>query len=401
MRKNYSLFGMPEKVKFCKKCIISNQRPDATIEFESKNTFKKKGILIDENNICWACKFNEMKNKEINWKEREKKLKILCDKYRKKSGYDVIVPSSGGKDSGYVAHILKYKYKMNPLTVTWAPHIYSDIGWKNLQSFIHVGGFDNILFTPNGRLHSLLTSLAFKNLLHPFQPFIIGQKTIGPLIALKFGIPFVMFGENNSEYGNDLDDNFKPEMDKKFFSNQNINKIYLGGESIASIIKNYDFNLNDFTPYIPPKLEELKKSKVAVHFFSYYKKWDPQESYYYAYEKTGFKPNTERTEGSYSKYSSIDDKIDDFHYYATYIKFGLGRASYDASQEIRCGKITREEAVSLVKKYDGEFPKKNFQAFLKYINVSEKEFWTIIDSYRSPHLWKKENGKWIMKEKVK
>ena len=147
MRKNYSLFGMPEKVKFCKKCIISNQRPDSTIEFESKNTFKKKGILIEENNICSACKFNEVKDKEINWKEREKKLKILCDKYRKKSGYDVIVPSSGGKDSGYVAHILKYKYKMNPLTVTWAPHIYSDIGWKNLQSFIHVGGFDNILFS--------------------------------------------------------------------------------------------------------------------------------------------------------------------------------------------------------------------------------------------------------------
>ena len=89
MRKNYSLFGMSAKVKFCKKCIISNQRPDATIEFESKNTFKKKGILIEENNICSACKFNEMKDKEINWKEREKKLKILCDKYRKKSGYDV------------------------------------------------------------------------------------------------------------------------------------------------------------------------------------------------------------------------------------------------------------------------------------------------------------------------
>ena len=139
---------------------------------------------------------------------------------------------------------------------------------------------------------------------------------------------------------------------------------------------------------------------MEVHYFSYYKKWDPQESYYYAYEKTGFKPNTERTEGSYSKYSSIDDKIDDFHYYTTYIKYGLGRSSYDASQEIRCGKITREEAVSLVKKYDGEFPKKNFEAFLEYISVSEKEFWKIIDSYRSPHLWKKENDKWIMKEKV-
>ena len=88
------------------------------------------------------------------------------------------MPSSGGKDSGMSAHILKYKYGMNPLTVTWSPHEFTDIGWQNFRNCIDIGGFDNILFTPNGRLHRLLTSLAFKNLLHPFQPFIIGQKII-------------------------------------------------------------------------------------------------------------------------------------------------------------------------------------------------------------------------------
>ena len=87
---------------------------------------------------------------------------------------------SGGKDSAYTAHILKYKYNMNPLTVTWAPHLYTDIGWKNFTNWMHVGGLDNILFTPNGKLHRLLTQLSFKNLLHPFQPFIIGQRIIGP-----------------------------------------------------------------------------------------------------------------------------------------------------------------------------------------------------------------------------
>ena len=135
----------------------------------------------------------------------------------KKDGYDVIVPSSGGKDSGYVAHMLKDKYGMNPLTVTWAPHLYTEIGWKNLQDFINIGGFDNILFTPNGTLHRYLTSLAFKNLLHPFQPFIIGQKIVGPLMALKFNVPLVMYGENNGEYGNKIQDNYKPKMDEVFF----------------------------------------------------------------------------------------------------------------------------------------------------------------------------------------
>jgi len=121
---------------------------------------------------------------------------------------------------------------------------------------------------------------------------------------------------------------------------------------------------------------------------------------YYAFTNTGFKPNTERTSGTYSKYSSFDDKIDDFHYYTTYIKFGLGRASYDSAQEIRCGKITREEALSLVKKYDHEFPKKHFKNFLDYVNIKEDEFWKIIDSYRSPHLWEKENNNWKIKHTV-
>ena len=265
MNKNYSLFSAPEKVIFCKKCIISNQRPNATIEFQSKNTFNKETISFDSDGICSACKFNEIKN-NINWENRNKKLEILCDKFRKKSGYDIVIPSSGGKDSGYVAHVMKYKYGMNPLTVTWAPHIFTNIGWENFQNFINIGGFDNILFTPNGKLHRELTSLAFKNLLHPFQPFIIGQKIIGPLIALKFDIPLVMYGENNAEYGNLIDDNYKPLMDNIFFSYKDINNIFLGGKPINEILNEGNFNLNDFEPYIAPKINDLieKKNRAKI-----------------------------------------------------------------------------------------------------------------------------------------
>lgn len=132
----------------------------------------------------------------------------------------------------------------------------------------------------------------------------------------------------------------------------------------------------------------------------YYLKWDPQEVYYYASQNTGFSANTERTQGTYSKYSSIDDKIDYFHYYTTLIKFGLGRASYDASQEVRNGKITRDEAVYLVKKYDNEFPDKFFKDFLDYVNMSEKDFFTVIEKFRNKLLWKKTKKKWSLKYKV-
>ena len=393
-------FGLPEEVKFCKRCVISNQRPNSTVEL--KHTIKevKQTILFDEDGICDACKFHEFKSDGIDWEIREQELLKLCEKYRRSSGYDVIIPGSGGKDSAFTAHILKYKYGMSPLTVTWSPHLYTEIGWKNFENWIHIGGLDNVLFTPNGRLHRYLTKLAFTNLLHPFQPFIVGQRIIGPLMAKKFGIELVMYGENQAEYGNNSKENTVPTMDSKFFSVEDPMNISLGGTQIRDTIQNTSFSLNDFSPYIPLTANDVFESEIAVHYLGYYLKWDPQECFYYAVENTGFAPNTQRTEGSYSKYSSIDDKIDPFHYLTTFIKFGLGRASYDAAQEIRNGKITRDEGVNLVKLYDHEFPMRYLPEFLDYIEMNSDEFYKTMDNFRSPHLWNLVDGEWKLRHSV-
>ena len=394
-------FGLPEKVIFCKHCVISNQRPSSSVEFKHKQDEKKATIGFDDEGVCDACRYHEVKEKQISWEKREQALIELLDKHRRNDGgYDIIVPGSGGKDSAYTSHILKYKYGMNPLTVTWAPHKYTEIGWKNFENWMHVGGLDNILFTPNGRLHRYLTQQAFLNLLHPFQPFIVGQRIIGPLMAAKFGVKLVMYGENQAEYGNNPDDNYKPTMDHKFFSVGNPEEMILGGKQVKDIIAEEHFSLNDFAPYIPPSADYLEAKNVEVHYLGYYLKWDPQECYYYAVENTGFQANSERTEGTYSKYSSIDDRIDMFHYYTTLIKFGIGRATYDAAQEIRNGKITREEGVNLIRKYDQEPPHKYFKEFLEYIDISEDLFYETVDRFRSPHLWSQENGEWKLRHAV-
>jgi N-acetyl sugar amidotransferase len=396
-----ALFGLPEQVVFCKRCVISNQRPNSTVEFKNVKDEEKATINFDEDEICDACRYQDSKASNIDWEKREDALKSLCDLHRNDNGdYDVIVPGSGGKDSAYASHVLKYKYGMNPLTVTWAPHKYTEIGWKNFENWIHEGGLDNILFTPNGKLHRYLTKEAFTNLLHPFQPFIVGQRIIGPMMAAKFNVKLVFYGENQAEYGNNVDENYTPTMDKKFFSVDDPMDIMLGGKSIRDIISETDFKLNDFKPYIPPKAEYLESKGVEVHYLGYYLPWDPQECYYYATENTGFQSNTERTEGTYSKYSSIDDKIDMFHYLTTLVKFGIGRATYDAAQEIRNNKITREEGVQLVRKFDQEFPNKYFKDFLEYISLSESEFHNILDQFRSPHLWEKIDGEWFLKHAV-
>lgn len=393
-------YGLPEKVIYCKRCLMPNQKPNSTAEF--KNTINRKiaTLHIDEDGICDACRFADEKEK-IDWKTREEELVKLLDKYRRTDGhYDCVVPGSGGKDSAYAAHQLKYKYGMHPLTVTWPPIMYTDIGYKNFRNWIDVGGFDNISFNYNGRVHALLTRLAIENLLHPFQPFILGQKNLAPKIASKYDIPLIFYGENEAEYGNPIADNATSLRDKSYFTMDNLSEIYLGGVSVRELIDKYKLTLNEIYTYLPSPAQELEKTNIEVHYLGYYLKWTPQEAYYYAVEHTGFEANPERTEGTYSKYNSLDDKIDGFHYYTTYMKFGYGRTICDASQEIRNKHITREEGLALVKRFDGEFPKKYFQEVLDHIGMKPERFHELCDQFRSPHLWKKENGEWKLRHPI-
>lgn len=400
---NTGMYGLPLEVKFCKKCVVSNQRPLSTVEFKNRPDAKKETIAFGKDGVCDGCTYAEYKKTKIDWAKREKELIALCDKHRSKNGeYDCIVPGSGGKDSSFASHVLKYKYGMNPLTVTWAPHLYTEVGWQNLQSLIHVGGLDNILFTPNGRVHAYLTRLAFLNLLHPFQPFIIGQKYIGPKMALQYETPLIFYGENQAEYGNRIKDNDIPTMREEFFAQEvSPEELRLGGVTAKEIVDSGKASLKDLGPYFPASKEKLKKLGVQVHYLGYYLKWDQQENYYYSAKNTGFQANKERTEGTYSKYCSIDDKIDRFHFYTTFVKFGMGQATNDACQEIRTGKITREEAVALVKRYDSEFPKKYFKEFLDYVGITEELFWKKVDEGRPPHLWEKRGSEWVLRHQVR
>jgi N-acetyl sugar amidotransferase len=374
------IYNLPDEIKFCKNCTVSNQRPR---------------ITFDTNGVCSACNFAEFKRTKINWNEREKELVDLCNRYRKNNGdYDVIVPCSGGKDGGFVAHQLKFKYGMNPLTVTWAPLKASEIGRKNLDAFI-AAGFDNLLGTPNGKTTRLMTHLSFKHIGDPFQPFIYGQTNFPLQVAVNYKISLIFYGENGEvEYGGDMKNALRPDRDI-----QDHDKHYFSGLP-PEFWKEHGLSENDLKPFMAPKYDQIMSNQTKIHFFGYYKFWDPQENFYYCQENNGFSANSERSEGTYSKYASLDDRIDGFHYYLGYIKFGIGRTTSDTAHEIRDGKINREEGASLVKRYDGEFPKKYFQEFLEYCNINELEFYETIDSWRSDHIWQKKSESWHLKYRV-
>ena len=373
-------YNLPEKVVYCTKCVISNQRPR---------------IVFDEDGICNACRFWERKDKTIDWNEREKELRDLCDRFRRNDGrHDVVVPSSGGKDSAYVAHQLKYEYNMNPLTATWAPHIYTKIGWQNFQGLIHAG-LDNILGTPNGLAHRKMTRICTAEMGEPFQPFIYGQIWFPVQIAVGYDIPFIMDGENGeTEYGGD------PSSDKPGYSIEDIDKYAFSGKPVEYWL-DYGFSKQDLHIYMPPSMESIEEKKIQRHYFSYYKDWRPQKHYYYCAKNTGFKANPEgRSEATYSKYASLDDQIDPFHFYFSLLKFGIARATSDAAHEIREGLITREEGVLLVRRFDAEFPKKKYQIFLDYCELTDRQFKDICERWRNQNLWERKGDEWVLKNQV-
>jgi len=293
---------------------------------------------------------------------------------------------------------------MNPLTVTFSPFIYTDIGKQNLNSLINYG-FNNILLRPNGDLYRKLSRISLEALGDNFLPFVYGVMSCAFRFALQMDIKLVFYAENGeAEYGGSSGCNDIPSRKLEDFL-----EVYFKGVSIDDLVEwglqnnllsHNDYSEADLSVFRLPHAEEFKRKGVQMHWLSYYLKWTPQENYYFASEHTGFKANPERSDGTYSKYASLDDRTDALHYYFGYLKFGLGRATSDAAHEIRDGHITREEGVALVKRYDGELPHKYFKECLDYLDLSDEKFNEIVDKFRTPHLWRYENGEWSLRKTI-
>ncbi len=386
-----TLYGLPEQVLFCSRCTISNQRPNSCVEHKNVAGAKKETIKFTDG-VCSACIVSERK-KHIDWAERERMFRDIADHHRKTDGsYDCLVAGSGGKDSFKQSHLLRYKYGLHPLTVTWAPQMPTDYGLRNFQAWVD-DGFTNYRCTPNGKAHRLLTRLSLENLFHPFAPFVIGQKNLAPKMAAMFGIPLVIYGENEAEYGNPQEDTERSERDYSYFTGHD-DEVFLGGVSVDELMKKHGLDRHDLNAYMPANPDDLRKIKLEVQYLGFFERWDPMETFYFCQERSPkWKVRPQRSMGTHTKYASFDCKIDDLHYWTTHVKFGIGRCTYDTCQEIRNGHITREEGVALVKRFDGEWPRLYERDIFEYLNVpgflplDRDGILSMSDRFRSEHLW--------------
>ena len=269
--KNFSLYGLPEVVVHCSNCLMTNQKPHSVNETKSETGGTKKGMRIHENGLCDACHYNEKKRSKIDWGLREQMLIKRLDEFRKSNGdYDCLVPGSGGKDSMMTAHILKYKYGMNPLTTTYSPLLYTDVGWRNMSNWINIGGFDNVLFSANGRVAGLLAREALFNLYHPIQPFKFGLKQYASKIAVKFGINLVFYGEPSFEYGSaDPLGEEKPDFERGWYINDS-KDIFISGLDVGKLKEKLSLSDNDIAPYIPLRTSDVKDKPLQIENLGWY-----------------------------------------------------------------------------------------------------------------------------------
>jgi len=361
------------KIKWCKKCVLPNTRPN---------------LKIDKFGICSVC---NLKTDKVNWKKRYINLIRIVKKIKKvsKSNYDCIVPVSGGKDS-YWQIMTVLKLGLNPLAVTWRPAGRNNLGERNLKNLISLG-VDHIDYSINPEIEGHFMLKALKKFGSIGIPMHLAIFNITYKLALAFKIPLIVWGENPStEYGYKEISETKKNPNYKYFMGHNITKNKSINFWKDNILKNK--NLNGFN--IEKKINNYPVKSIFLGDFI---KWDPRKIFKIV-KKVGFKESKKAKTGLYN-FADLDDDFISIHHYLKWYKFGFTRLFDNLSIEIRNKRISRSKAIALIRKYKAEKPSNDIKLFCKFVNISIKQFNLIINKFRNKNIWyKNSKKKWVIKD---
>ncbi len=362
-------------MKICTKCVMPATKPD---------------LHFSEDGVCDACKSQDSKNQEIDWKQREKEFLDLVHSYKTNSNYDCVIGVSGGKDSTYQV-IKVLELGLNPLCICFEPTIPTKIGRKNLENLNSLG-VDLIHIKRNPIVYKKLAKEAFKRTGDNEWQNHLGIFTTVPKFAVNFNIPLIIWGESPQiEYGGPASSKNRNTLDRQWLEEFG----GLLGNRISDMIGVDGLTKRDLSLYTYASDEDIHRVGVTGLFLGYYFKWDLREVVQKVKEY-GFTVQDRPVETTYENFENLDCYSNHLHDYLKYVKYGFGRATDNACLDVRLGYITREEAVRLVNKYDGRYPTLAVKKYLEYTGFSQEEFDKIVDSYTNKRIFQRdENGKFI------
>lgn len=363
------------KIQYCQKCVLPDSRPNLEIGIDG---------------ICNACKAHGLKP-NIDWDTRHQAfIDLIKDVKARSTGYDCLIPVSGGKDSTWQV-VVCLEYGLKPLAITWRPPGRSTIGQKNLDNLINLG-VDHIDYSFNPKVEATFMRKAFERYGTPALPMHMGLYNMPLTIASKMGIPLVVWGENSAdEYGSGDDDGARGFK----LTEEWLNKYGVTHGTKPEDWEDDDLTAADLTPYRRPSGEELAASSVLGAFLGYYLPWDPETSLKVS-EERGFKRRKEGAKTGLWNYADIDDDFISIHHFLKWYKFGFTRLFDNLSNEIRNDRVTREEALAIIFKTGEQTPKDDIDAFCSFIGITHDRFYEIVEGFRNHDIWTKRDGVWVM-----
>ena len=374
-------------MRYCKRCLYPENA--------------KPYIIFDEEGVCSGCRTSEQYEK-VNWTDREKQLKDILTEYKikaqkNKSHYDCIIPVSGGKDSHFQAHIIKKKYGLNPLFVTYNHIFNAPLGIRNLHNLVVKFNCDIIRFTTNPESVRKISKYMLKRCGDLTWHYHSGILTFPIQIAVRFKIPLIIWAENNFYY---IVGTFNPD-DMVEFSRKHRKDFGLRGIEAEEMVGRDGIDWKDIAPFVYPSDEEMESVGVRGIYLSNFLLWDDKNQAELMHKLYDFQPARGPRDRTFNLYAKLDDyHANGAHDYLKYLKFGYGRATDDASILIRKGIITREEGIEMVRRYDHVRPR-DLDIWLRFVNMQESKFYELIDPLRDDAIWEKDNeGVWVVKDSI-
>lgn len=370
-------------IRYCKKCAMPDTKPN---------------LSFDEEGVCNACR-NFENRKEVNWNEREIELKEILEQYRSKDGsnWDCIIPVSGGKDSTFQV-IKMLEFGMNPLCVTSTTCHLTEIGRKNIQNIQNLG-VDHIEVTTNRAVRRKLNKIGLIEVGDISWPEHVGIFTIPVRMAVNVGVPLLIWGENSqNEYGGPAAATDSNVLDRRWLEEFG----GLLGLRVTDIIGQEGIQEKDVILYTYPTDEELKRVGLTGLFLGYYLPWDGYSNTLVA-QANGFQTWSKTIEGSSVDYENLDNYQTGIHDYFKYLKFGFGRATDLVSMHVRRGRLTRDDAMRIVKQHDGKFPwtylDKPLAEILEPLDMTVEEFVKRCDQFTNRKIFLNDGKGNLIKDK--
>ncbi|GAB4284141.1 MAG: pseudaminic acid biosynthesis protein PseA [Oscillatoriaceae cyanobacterium] len=340
-------------IRYCNRCVMPETKPD---------------LFIDAEGVCSACR-NIEKRQAVDWESRKQQLVKVLDSYRSKDGsnYDCIIPVSGGKDSHFQV-IRMLELGMNPLCVTATTDKLSDIGRRNIENLKNLG-VDYLEVTVNPVVRRKINKLVLTQIGDISWPEHVVIFTIPVRVAVQFNIPLIIWGENpQNEYGGPASATENNTLTRRWLEEFG----GLLGLRVSDLIGQEGIERKHLIQYSYPSDEDLQRVGLTGLFLGYYLLWDGYQNALYA-QAHGFETYHKPVEGSLVNYENLDNYQTGIHDYFKFLKYGFGRATDLACLHIRRGRLSRQDAIKLVRMHDGKFP---WVSPVKVINdFAQAVFW--------------------------